>query len=228
MKITGFNKLTLLDFPNKVACIIFTQGCNFKCGYCQNSMLIPKSKDAEITEEEVLEYLKKRKSLLDGIVISGGEPTIQKDLVSFIRKVKDLGFLVKLDTNGSNPIVLKELIDNNLVDYVAMDIKHILDKYEVITKCKVNIDNIKKSIDLLINSNIDYEFRTTIIKNVHEIKTILEICGYFDKDISVYLQNFEQSEGVLDKTLDSFSKEELIEINNKIRKKFPNVIIRGI
>lgn len=228
MKISGFQKLTLLDFPGRIACIIFTQGCNFKCSYCQNSLLIPHDNEELIAEEEVLDYLEKRKKMLDGIVISGGEPTIQVGLVSFIKRVKEIGLQVKLDTNGSNPMVLKQLIDEGLVDYVAMDIKNVLDEYEEVTKCKVNIKNIQESMKILQKSKIEYEYRTTIIKNIHTMDKILNICKYLGKDQPIYLQNFEQSEYVLDKKLESFSKDELKEIECEIKSKYPNVIVRGI
>lgn len=228
MKISGFQKLTLLDFPDKLSCIIFTQGCNFKCSYCQNSSLITHKCGDVIDENDIFDYLKKRRKIIDGVVISGGEPTIQKDLYEFVIKIKEMGFLVKLDTNGSNPTVLQKLIDENLLDYVAMDIKNIFEDYEEIIKTRVNIDNIKKSIKILCDSDIDHEFRTTIIKNIHDISKILEICSYFSKGEKIYLQNFEQSDGVIDKKLISFSKEELINLNEKIKEKYPNVKIRGL
>lgn len=227
MKISGFQKLTLLDFPNKIASIIFTQGCNFNCSYCQNSDLIP-LKDGYFKEEEILEYLKKRRNVLDGLVISGGEPTIQKDLIPFIKKVKELGLLVKLDTNGSNPKALEELINNNLVDYVAMDIKNTFTNYHEVIKTNPNIENIKKSIELLKQSNILHEYRTTIVKNFHDINKILNICEYLGEKEIIYLQNFEDSECVLDKSLISFTREELMNIQKIINDKFPNVSIRGL
>ena len=228
MKISGFQKLTLLDFPDKVACIIFTQGCNFKCSYCQNSVLISHKCYEPISEKEIFEYLNKRKKVLDGVVISGGEPTVQKDLYEFVSKIKNMGFSVKLDTNGNNPIILKKLLDDNLLDYVAMDIKNIFSEYKKVTKIPVNIDNIKESIKILCKSNINHEFRTTIIKNIHSIEKILEICSYFDKKEKIYIQNFEQSENVIDKKLVSFTKEELTELNNKIKERYPNVKFRDL
>ena len=228
MKISGFQKLTLLDYPGKIACIIFTQGCNYKCSYCQNSLLIPCGNEKLIDEEEVFDYLEKRKNMLDGIVISGGEPTIQRGLVNFIERVKKIGLLVKLDTNGSNPAIIKKLIDEELVDYVAMDIKNVFDEYENVTKCKVNIKNIQDSIKCLQESKIEYEFRTTIIKNIHTVDKILNICKFLGKNQNIYLQNFEQSEYVLDKRLESFSKKELKKIEEEVKNKYPNVIVRGI
>ena len=229
MKISGFQKLTLLDYPGKIACIIFTQGCNFKCTFCQNSDLIKNKDESIIKEQEILDYLEKRKKVIDGIVISGGEPTIQKDLKGFCKKVKDLNLLVKLDTNGSNPSVIKDLIDNHLIDYVAMDIKNIFNEYKIITDVKnINTDNIKKSIKLLQSSPIDYEFRTTIMKNYHDLTKIKKICKYLGKDTKYFLQNFEDSEYVLSKQLIPFSKEELVAIRNEINKEYPNVKVRGI
>ncbi len=227
MKIAGLQKLTLLDFPNKVASIIFTQGCNLRCPYCHNSGLIPFDSDDLISEEEVFSYLKKRKGVIDGLVISGGEPTVQSDLIFFIKRVKDLGLQVKLDTNGCNPDVLKKIIDENLVDYIAMDIKNTITKYKDVAGVNVQADKLKKSIELIKNSSIDHEFRTTIIKNIHDIKTISEICSYVDGD-KMFLQNFVKSENVLGKHLEPFSKEELIQINKEMKGKFPNVKIRGI
>lgn len=228
MMIVGFQKLTLLDYPNEVAAIVFTKGCNFKCPFCQNSCLLGKNNDY-ISSLEVLEYLKKRSKLLDGLVISGGEPTLQKDLKDFIIKVKQIGLKVKLDTNGYNYEVIKELIDNNLVDYIAMDIKNIYKDYSSITGFKnIKIDNIKKSIKLIENSNIDYEFRTTIVKEYHDINKIKEILKIIDKKSKYFLQNFNLSENVLNKKLHSFTHEELIEFNNILKKEYNNVFIRGL
>lgn len=227
MRIAGFQKLTLLDFPGKVSCILFTQGCNFKCPYCQNSGLIGHENDELIDEEEIFSYLNKRKGVIDGVVISGGEPTVQADLVRFIRRVKDLGFLVKLDTNGSNPDILEELLKDNLLDYVAMDIKNPLALYKEVAGISPKVDKLKRSIELLKSCSIDHEFRTTIIKNIHDIDKIFEICSYVDGN-KMYLQNFEQSENVLGANLESFSKEELLDIQKKMKGKYPNVKVRGI
>lgn len=227
MRIAGFQKLTLLDYPGKVACILFTQGCNFKCPYCQNSGLICNKNEQLINEEEIFSYLNKRKGVIDGVVISGGEPTVQSDLESFIKKTKDLGFLVKLDTNGSNPDLIEKLINNGLIDYIAMDIKNVLPLYIDVSFVKANIDKLKRSIEIIKKSSIDHEFRTTIIKNIHDIDKLNQICSYVDGD-KMFLQNFEQSENVLGKNLESFSKDELIEISKIMKGKYPNVKVRGI
>lgn len=228
MKISGFEKLTLLDFPGKMAAMIFTQGCNFKCGFCQNSGLICHNNESIISEDEIFKYLEKRKNILDGLVISGGEPTIQKDLVMFIRKVKDKGFLVKLDTNGSNPKILKELLDESLLDYVAMDIKNDFENYsKVIGINDYNLSNIKESIKILKESKIDHEFRTTVIKNYHDYEKLENICKLVEGS-KYYLQNFQDSDTVLDKKLVSYSKEELKIIYENLKKKYPNVRVRGL
>ena len=227
MNIAGVQKVTLLDYPGKVACEIFTQGCNFECPFCQNSSLIPITNTGEFSEEEIFEYLNLRKNILDGVVITGGEPTVQKDLKGFIKKIKDLGLLVKLDTNGGNPKVLQELIDEKLVDYVAMDIKNIFNKYNITAGKKINLDNIKKSIEILKASKIDYEFRTTIIKEMHSLDDIISICKLVG-DAKYYLQNFEDSENVIDHSLHGFSREELLFIDKYLKDVFPNVEIRAL
>lgn len=228
MIIDGFNKLTLLDYPKHAACIIFTRGCNFRCVFCQNSPLIENSKQKGlIDEEEVLNYLMKRKNVLDGIVISGGEPTLQKDLVPFIKKIKKMSLKVKLDTNGTNPAIIKELLDNNLVDYIAMDIKDNLSSYEKIINYNTNISLIKQSIKLIKESKIDHEFRTTIIKEYHNIENIKLLLKDF-KNENYYLQNFVDSENVLVKNLHGFTNDELKNIEKIIKKDYPNVQVRGL
>ena len=229
MIIDGFQKLTLLDFPEKMACMIFTRGCNFKCPFCHNGPLVlNKTKEGFINESEIFEYLKKRKKLLDGVVVSGGEPLLQRDIKTFITKIKDLGYKVKIDTNGTSPLLLEELINEGLVDYVAMDIKNVFEKYPKITGCRnVNIDNIKKSINILKQDRIDYEFRTTIVKEFHTIEDIKKILSYIEGS-KYYLQNFVDSENVIQSGLHGFSREELIDINTELEKEFTNFKIREL
>ena len=150
-EIAGLQKTTFIDYPEKIACIVFTQGCNFSCGYCHNPELF-EHKEPALSVQAFFEFLNKRKGKLDGVVITGGEPTLHKDLKEFIKSIKDLGFLVKLDTNGTNPDLLQELFNQNLLDYVAMDIKAPLNKYEQVTRVNVNIEKIQKSINLIKNS----------------------------------------------------------------------------
>ena len=166
MRIGGLQKFSFIDFPNKTAAIIFTQGCNFRCAYCHNPKLVyPNMYQVPIPEEQVLAFLESRRNQLDAVVITGGEPTLQPDLIDFIKKVKAMGFLVKLDSNGSNPEVLEQIIDQKLVDFIAMDIKAPFDKYDLVCCVPVNIDNIKRSIELIKNSGIDFLFRTTYDKS---------------------------------------------------------------
>jgi len=229
MVISGMQKLTLLDYPDKLSCIIFTQGCNFRCPFCHNSELIDCDKYCErIDEEEVLKYLEKRKNLLDGVCISGGEPLLQKDLESFIKKIKNMGLKVKLDTNGSNPLKLKRLIDNKLIDYVAMDIKNDFVNYNDTSGVNANLDNIKKSINIITNSLIEYEFRTTIVKQFHDVKQIEKIINYIGPNAKYYIQNYKDCSSVLQKDLEGFNNEELVNMKNILTVKYPNVVIRGI
>ena len=197
MTINGMQKLTLLDYPGNVACLIFTQGCNFRCPFCHNSGLLDMNNNCEkIDEKEVFKYLEKRKGLLDGVCISGGEPLLQKDIEYFIRKVKDLGYKVKLDTNGSSPKKLKQLIEEGLIDYVAMDIKNDFLNYDKTAGMCTNIDNIKKSIEIIENSNIEYEFRTTIVKQFHDVGKLEKIIQYIGPNARYYIQNYQDCSSV--------------------------------
>ena len=228
MKIAGIQKVTLLDFPGKVACMIFTQGCNLCCPFCQNSSLIPTKEKSNMTVDEVLDYLNLRKKILDGVVITGGEPLVQKDIIDLLRNIKELGLLIKIDTNGTYPLILKEIIEEGLVDYVAMDIKNVDSKYMMTVGKKINIDNIKKSIDILKSSKIDYEFRTTLVKEFHNFEDIKKICELVGKDSKYYLQNFEDSSDVINHNLHGFTRDELLLIYENIKESFPNVEIRAL
>lgn len=229
MIIDGFNKLTLLDYPDKVACIIFTRGCNFCCPFCQNSSLITlDDSQGKVLETEVLAYLEKRKNILDGVVISGGEPLIQKDIKNFMQKIKKMGYSIKLDTNGSNPQLLAELINLKLVDYVAMDIKNVFLKYKLTAGKNVALSNIEKSINVLKENKVAFEFRTTIIKEMHTLTDLQRICEFIGPACKYYLQNFEDSEDVINHSLHGFTREELFLINNKLKVKFPNLEIRAL
>ncbi len=160
MEIGGLQKLSLIDYPGRLSCIIFTIGCNFRCSYCYNPSLV-KGTCERIPLKEIFRFLGKRKKLLEGVIITGGEPTIHNDLPDFIQRIKKMSFLVGLETNGTNPQMIKELISTRLVDYIAMDVKAPLEKYEKIVNVKVDLERIKESIDVIMNSRIEYEFRTT-------------------------------------------------------------------
>lgn len=180
MNISSLQKTTFIDYPGKIACTIFTYGCNFRCGFCHNPELIELNKINEhranfIDQNSFLEFLKQRQGKLEGVCITGGEPTLQTDLKEFITKIKDLDYVVKLDTNGSNPILLKGLLDNNLLDYVAMDIKSSPENYSDLTGIKLNIKQIEESKNLLLDSNIQVEFRTTVIAEKHTPSVITDI-----------------------------------------------------
>lgn len=227
MRISGLQKLTLLDFPGKMAAIVFTQGCNFRCPFCHNSDLLD-NEEGQIETEEVIDYLNKRKKMLDGVVISGGEPTIQPDLKEFIRKCKHMGLAVKLDTNGSNPKVIEDLIEDGLIDYIAMDIKNTFDDYEGITGVfNVDVEKMKRSIEVIKASGIDHEFRTTIVKDYHDYGKIDKIAEYVCPS-KFFVQNFENSEGVLKRELEGFSENELVELERKLKEKYLNAGVRGL
>ncbi|MBR5246286.1 MAG: anaerobic ribonucleoside-triphosphate reductase activating protein [Clostridia bacterium] len=230
MYINGFQKLTILDYPGKVACIVFTPGCNFRCPFCHNASLVTHiDKDTYINEEEVLSYLKKRKGIIDGVVITGGEPLLQEGIEEFIRKIKDLGYSVKLDTNGSFPEKLISLVEDGLVDYVAMDIKNSKAKYMT----TIGIDNfemasIEKSVDFLLQNNVDYEFRTTIVKHFHTLQDIQDIVVWIKGAHKYFLQNFVDSGDLIMDGLEPISVDLLKEMKEKATETIPCVEIRGI
>ena len=225
MRIGGFNKLTTQDFPGNLACIIFTSGCNFNCDYCYNRDLV-ESKAPEIDQDEIFSYLEKRKNMLDGVVISGGEPTIWDDLIPFIEKIREYGFKVKLDTNGYRPEVLKEIINRKLVDYIAMDIKAIFNEYFKVIKKDIDTNKILESIELIKKSNIDHEFRTTIIKGIHTIEDLEKMINLVDGD-PYYLQNFRMEDTVKAKKMKGFTEEELKDIKEYFKGK-SNVTVRYV
>ncbi|MBQ8460641.1 anaerobic ribonucleoside-triphosphate reductase activating protein [bacterium] len=188
--IGGIQKTTLVDFPQKVAAIVFTQGCNFRCGYCHNSELLNFDLKPKYITEEFFEFLKARKGKLDGVVITGGEPTIQSGLYDFVKEIKLLGFAVKLDTNGTNPQIIRKLLKANLLDYVAMDIKAPIEKYEEIVGVKVNKEDILESINLIKSIGIDYEFRTTVVKSQLSFDDFEKIGQMLKGAKRYYLQKF--------------------------------------
>ena len=230
IKFFGLQKSTLLDYPSKLAATIFTGGCNFCCPFCHNSDLVYLDENIkEIKEADILEYLTKRKNILDGVCISGGEPLLHRGLISFINKVKNLGLLVKLDTNGFLYEELKKIIDLKLVDYVAMDIKNSPNKYGLTCGVKnIDLTNIYKSVDLLKRGIVDYEFRTTIVKEYHDLNDIKEMGLWLNGAKNYYLQSFRNSENVIDKTLHSHTLETLEKYKKELEKNIKNVSIRGV
>ena len=198
MIINGFEKLSLVDYPGFTAATVFTGTCNMRCPFCHNAILVIDSAHQPIVEEQyVLDYLVKRKGIIDGLCITGGEPTLQKDLTQFIAKCKDTGVKIKLDSNGTNPETLKELIDKNLLDYVAMDIKNCKEKYSITANAKIDLTHIQESIDILESSGIDHEFRTTLVKEFHTLADIEKIAQWLDGTNKYYLQKFEDKGGCI-------------------------------
>ena len=230
MKIHGFQKMTLLDYPGKVACTIFTAGCNLRCPFCHNAPLVTKIDNSSVYDEnDILSFLSKRKGIIDGVCITGGEPLMQIDIAGFIKKIKNLGLLVKVDTNGSFPDKLYDLIENKLVDYVAVDIKNCKEKYQITTGIKdYDISKIEKTVDILKNSNIDYEFRTTVVKEFHTVEDIEKISKWISSAQRYFLQNFVDSGDIISQNLHSVSKETLLLMKEKALENVKTVDIRGI
>ncbi|MBO5020613.1 MAG: anaerobic ribonucleoside-triphosphate reductase activating protein [Clostridia bacterium] len=194
MKIAGLQKLTLLDYPEKIACIVFTAGCNFRCPFCHNASLVLGGELEDISEEDFFAFLEKRQGMLNGVCVTGGEPTLQRDLLPFLKRVKEMGYSVKLDTNGYNPRILKKAVNEGLVDYVAMDIKNSPEKYALTIGTKnSDFSQIQDSIHFLISANIDYEFRTTVVKELHTPQDIVDITKLIAGAKRYFLQTFKDS-----------------------------------
>lgn len=230
MKIYGFNKTTLLDYPEHVASTIFTGGCNFRCPFCHNKDLVLLSSDyPQISEEEILAFLKKRKGILTGVCVTGGEPTLQADLPEFLQKIKEIGYLIKLDTNGYQPAVLQSLVEKKLVDYIAMDIKTDKEHYaDLVNIPHFSISNIEESISYIMHSGLPSEFRTTVVKELHNTDTFLHIRDWISGASAYYLQNYKDSENVLQKGFHGYSKEELQEFLYILSPSISHIGLRGI
>jgi len=229
MKIGGLQKVSLIDYPGLICATIFLQGCNFKCSYCHNPELVdPRLFQPCIKENEVLDFLNTRKGKLDAVTITGGEPTIQDDLAPFIKKIKKMKFAVKLDTNGSQPQVIKTILDEKLLDFIAMDIKAPLEKYKSVVKVPVNSDLIKESIKLILKATITHEFRTTIVESQLEEKDILQIAKLISGAKSYGLQKFVPVKVLEKKFLKekSYPDEILQKIKNRLEHQIPSVTIR--
>lgn len=230
MRINGFQKTTLLDYPGHLAATVFLGGCNFLCPYCHNGSLVlsPDSLPV-IPKEDILNTLKKRKNILEGVCITGGEPTLEPGLTDFIKEIKELGLLVKLDTNGSNPMLLKDLISSGLLDYVAMDIKNSKEKYSLtIGKEHFPIKNISESVNLLLMHKVAYEFRTTVTKELHTPSDFLSIGEWIKGADAYFLQSFKLSEDVISPIFHGYSREELNEVRSLLLPFLKKVEIRGI
>lgn len=230
MVIQGLQKLTLLDYPGKVACTIFTAGCNFRCPFCHNaSLVVDTYKNEEITQEEVSAFLKKRMGVLDGVCVTGGEPLIQSDIEPFLRQIKEMGYAVKLDTNGSFPDKLKKLVDEKLVDYVAMDIKNSQESYgKTIGIRDYDIRNIHRSVQYLLSDAVPYEFRTTVVLEFHQRSDFESIGRWIRGAQRYYLQQFVDSGDLIQEGLHGYNREIMEQALEVVEKYVQTAEIRGL
>ena len=229
--ITGLQKLTLLDFPGKVACTLFTKGCNMRCPFCHNASLVVRADEQPPYDNyELLEFLKKRFGLLDGVAITGGEPTLWPGLYDFIAEVKKIGYEVKLDTNGTRPDVIKKLVADRLVDYIAMDIKNCREKYGATIGFDESYDltAIDESINFLMESNVDFEFRTTVTRQFHTTEDIVKIGEWIRGNEKYFLQQFKDSGDIIGEGLSEYNKEDMEALLDEIRQFVPNAQVRGV
>jgi pyruvate formate lyase activating enzyme len=230
LRICGLQKLSMVDFPGKLAATVFTGGCNLRCPFCHNALLVTRLQESPVLDtDDVLAFLASRRGFLDGVVLSGGEPLMQPDSVDFLTQVRELGFLIKVDTNGCYPHVLSEILDKQLADYVAMDIKNSPDKYaQTVGIPNFPLDNVNRSIALLQSSGIDYEFRTTVVREFHTADDIAAIAQWISGAPHYYLQNFEDSGNLISQGLHGFSLGELQIMADSALKHLKNVQIRGL
>ena len=229
MIIKGLQKTTLLDFPGKVACTVFTAGCNFRCPFCHNASLVisPDTSDT-ISEEEIFAFLKKRRGILDGVCITGGEPLLQRDIEDFIKKIRGLGLAVKLDTNGAYPERLRSIIDNGLVDYVAMDIKNSKEKYALTAGADVDIEKISESVRILMESDVEYEFRTTVARELHSPEDIQSIGEWIAGADRYFLQSFTDSGEIIGDGYSAYSPQDMGALLETVKQYIPSSALRGI
>jgi pyruvate formate lyase activating enzyme len=233
MIIAGIQRTSLVDWPEKICSTVFIAGCNFRCGFCHNpELVLPEEveKLEPITENELLTALVERKRFIDGVCITGGEPLLSPDLLPLLYKIKAKGFEIKLDTNGSIPTILKKIIEEKLVDYVAMDIKGPKERYPELTNSKININLIEESVKILRTSNINYEFRTTVVKSLHKPEDIREIGNWLDGSKAYYLQQFDNGQKMIDTSfckVRPYTPEELNEMLDSVKDNFKKTGVRG-
>jgi pyruvate formate lyase activating enzyme len=230
VQIYGYTQLTLLDYPGKLASTVFVGGCNFRCPYCHNADLVAGTSNLPvIPESSILRHILKRKNALEGVCVTGGEPTIYKDLPQFIGKIKDIGLCVKLDTNGTNPAMVKSLCEQGLIDYVAMDIKSAPSEYAAAVGLEeVSMSEVFETAEFLIKGNIDYEFRTTVVEGIHTVEDFEKIGKWIQGTGKYFLQTYKRSEKqFVYEGLDTPSKEKMTQILEVCRKYVPGTVIRG-
>ena len=230
MKFNGFQRLTLLDYPGKVACTLFTAGCNLRCPFCHNASLVTHIDNTNIyNKEEILSYLGKRQGILEGVCISGGEPLMQTEIEDFIKEVKALGYSIKLDTNGFYPDKLISLVEKGLIDYVAVDIKNSYSKYAKTTGIEnLDLSPLKRTVEFLLSGKVDYEFRTTIVEGLHTEADILDIGKTIKGAPRYFLQNFVDSGDLIGEGLCAISLENMKKMQKIATQFVPNTEIRGI
>ena len=232
--IAGLQKMTLLDFPGRVACTVFLQGCNFRCPFCHNTDLLPPTGEELMTEDALISFLEKRTGLLDGVCITGGEPTLYKGLPDLLRRIKELGYAVKLDTNGFQPGVLKALVEENLIDYVAVDVKNGPSRYaETVGVPGLKLDKYEQTLRYLLEEHIPYELRTTVVEPLHDADSVLEMGRWLDsltpgrKPTKLFLQSFVDRDTVAFEGLRAAEADRMEEYVSLLRPYIGEVAIRG-
>ncbi|MBR3436466.1 MAG: anaerobic ribonucleoside-triphosphate reductase activating protein [Lachnospiraceae bacterium] len=230
MKISGFQKMTLLDFPGQVAATVFTGGCNLRCPFCHNALLVTELNETEeYSEDFIISYLEKRRGVLDGLAITGGEPLLQKDIRAFIERVRHLGYKVKLDTNGCYPDKLKDLVARNLVDYVAVDVKNSKERYaETVGVPGFSLEPVEETVSFLKKGLVPYEFRTTVVDEFHTLEDILKIGEWIDGADAWFLQNFVDSGNLIGEDLHAAPREFLFAMREEGRKYVRKCELRGV
>ncbi len=230
MQIYGLNKTTLLDYPKHLAATIFLGGCNMRCPFCHNASLVTGLHNtAVLPEEEVFHYLSRRQGILEGVCITGGEPTLYHELPAFIRKIKSLGFKVKLDTNGTNPALMKSLATDGLIDYIAMDIKNAKEKYPISSGIKdLDISSVEESVSFLLSGSLDYEFRTTIVRELHTREDMISIGEWIRDARAYYLQSYLDSGDILSPGFHSHSKDILQNFVDLVSPYVEYIALRGV
>jgi len=230
MRISGFQKMTLLDYPGKVACTLFTPGCNLRCPFCHNASLVTDIDDIEdYPAEEILEFLKKRQGILDGVAITGGEPLLQKGIEEFMASVRELGFSIKLDTNGFFPERLKKIVGAGLVDRVAVDIKNCREKYALTTGTEgLDLGPLEETVRFLLSGTVEYEFRTTVVRELHEREDIVRIGEWISGAENYFLQNFVDSGHLIGADFSAWDKAELLEMEKLAAPFVKNIGLRGV
>ena len=229
MFIAGLQKLTLLDFPGKVACTVFTAGCNLRCPFCHNSELVlPERNPPRMAGEELLTFLSRRQGVLEGVCITGGEPLLQRELPQLLRSIKDLGFAVKLDTNGTFPAALKDLVSDGLVDFVAMDIKNSPARYgETVGLPNFDLSGVRESVDFLLSGAVEYEFRTTVCQPFHDEACFQDIGRWLAGAKRYALQEFKDSGDILSGGLSPCTKEQMLSFLSVVKPHIPGAFLRG-